>query len=254
MASFLDPILNPLLQPLLDTSPFWAVVLLAFVVSLLITLVYKYMTNQDEMKRLKGQQKDFQKSMKELRDKPEEMMKVQKDAMKVNMEYMKHSFKPTLITMIPIILLFGWMTAHLSYEPIYPGERFSVTANFADGVVGEAQLLVDDGMEILSEKKLTITDGKVNWNLKSSSGNHFMTVKIGNDEQSKKILITQNLIYEDPLSEFEHSDISSININYNKLKPLGNTSLFGWKPGWLGIYIILSIVFSMGMRKGMKLH
>jgi len=100
--AFLDPILNPVLLPLLNWSPFWGICLVAFIISLLITLAYKLFTNQNEVKRLKEEQKEFQKRIKELRQNPEEMMKVQKDAMKKNMEYMKHSFKPTLITMLPI--------------------------------------------------------------------------------------------------------------------------------------------------------
>src|SRR3989338_1531895 len=124
MASFLDPVLNPVFQPLLNRSPLFVILFFVFIISFVIVFVYKYATNQEEMGRLKGQQKEFQKKLKELRDKPEEMMKVQKEAMKVNMDYMKHSFKATLITLLPILLIFGWMTAHLAFEQIYPGERY----------------------------------------------------------------------------------------------------------------------------------
>src|SRR3989344_3947495 len=131
---FLDPVLNPLMKPLLALGPLWAVVVLSFLISVIIVLVYKFFTKQDEMKRLKEQQKEFQKRMKELRSNPDEMMKVQKEAMKANMEYMKHSFKATLITMLPVILIFGWMNAHLAYEPIFPEETYSVSAQFSEGV------------------------------------------------------------------------------------------------------------------------
>lgn len=250
-----DSILNPIFQPVLKLGPFWAIIILALVISLLITLVYKFFTNQSEMKRLKGQQKDFQKRLKELRSKPEEMMKVQKEAMKVNMEYMKHSFKPTLITMIPILIIFGWMAAHLTYEPIYPGEPYSITANFAEELKDkEAELIVFEGTEILSDVKQKINSGAT-WNLKSSEGEYSLTVKVGDEEQSKDVLITEELSYAPALENYEHSGIESIQINYNKLKPLGpNISLFGWKPGWLGLYIIFSIVFSMALRKLMGLY
>jgi len=251
--AFLDPVLNPILQPLLNTSPFWAIVILALVISLAITLVYKYATNQDEMKRLKLEQKEYQKRLKGLRSQPDEMMKVQKEAMKKNMDYMKHSFKATLITMLPILIIFGWMSAHLMYEPIYPGERFGITASFSEGLTGEAELIVDEGVELLSEPKQKI-NGAATWNLKSSSGEHFVTVKTNGDEQTKKVLITKELIYEEPISEYEHSDIEQIKINYKKLKPAPGVSLLGWKPGWLGWYIIFSVVFSLALRKILKIY
>ncbi|MBU0457119.1 MAG: EMC3/TMCO1 family protein [Nanoarchaeota archaeon] len=255
--SFLDPVLNPVFQPLLDISPILAIVVLAFLISLLITLVYKFMTNQDEMKRLKDQQKDFQKKMKELRSNPAEMMKVQKEAMKVNMEYMKHSFKPTLITMLPIVLIFGWMSAHLSFEPIYPGETYSITAFFKESISEPAELMVDESTELISKEKQNIGEDKsVSWNVKSDEGEHILTVKVGKNEQSKKVLITKELEYEEQVSTFQHSDIEKITIDYNKLKPLGKFTvpLFNWQPGWLGIYIIFSIIFSISMRKAMKLY
>jgi uncharacterized membrane protein (DUF106 family) len=252
--AFLDPILNPILQPLLNLSPFWAVFILAFVITLIITLAYKVFTDQNEMKRLKTKQKDFQKQMKTLRDKPDEMMKIQKEAMKTNMEYMKQSFKVTLITFIPIILIFGWMNAHLAYEPIFPGERFSVTANFIDGVTGDVTLLGDAGVELLSEDSQSVTAGGVTWNLKSTAGMHFLTVKTDNDEQTKKVLVTQELQYEEPATFFEDSEIEMVGVNYKKLRPLGEFSIFGWEPGWLGWYIVFSIVFSIGLRKLLKIH
>lgn len=252
--AFLDPVFNPLLGPLINSSPFWGVLILALVISVIIVLVYKYATNQEEMKRLKEEQKEFQKRMKALKDQPEEMMKVQKEAMKTNMTYMKHSFKATLITMLPIILIFGWMNGHLGYEPIYPGETFSITAFFEKGVSGEAELLVDSETTLFSEPKQTISEGEVTWRLKAEAGEHFLTVKTANDEQNKKVLITKELEYEEPFSVFKNADISKIQINYNPLKPAGELSILGWRPGWLGWYIIFSIVFSIGLRKLLKIY
>ncbi|MBU0470461.1 MAG: DUF106 domain-containing protein [Nanoarchaeota archaeon] len=254
--AFLDPVLNPVLKPLLEMSPFITILIVGFVISLLITLVYKFFTNQEEMKRLKDQQKEYQVKMKTLKDNPAEMMKVQKEAMSLNMDYMKHSFKATLITMLPIILIFGWMSGHLAFEPIYPEESYSVTAFFGDNVGGEAELVVDEGTNLLSEVKQKI-EGPVTWKLKGQEGEHFLVVKVGETEQTKKVLITKKLEYAEPISLYQHSDIEKIQINYNKLKPLGpnfTVPLFNWQPGWLGIYIIFSIVFSMVMRKALKIY
>lgn len=234
-----------------------AIVVISLFISVLIVLIYKLVTNQDEMKRLKEEQKEYQQKLKSLRNNPEEMMKVQKEAMKKNMAYMKHSFKPTLITFIPILLIFGWMNAHLAYEPIVPGGSYSLTAFFAEGVVGEAELIVDDNekIEITSEVRQEV-NSQVTWNFKAKGeGEHYLTVKKGNDEQAKKILVTNELAYEEPISVYQHSDIKKIQIGYNKLRPAGTQfSMFGWQPGWLGWYILFSLVFSLGLRKILKVY
>ncbi len=252
--AFLDPLLNPVLLPALEKSPFLGILIVSFVISLIIVLAYKYFTNQEAMKQIKEQQKGYQHRMKELRNSPEEAMKIQKEAMSKNFEYMKHSFKATFITIIPIIIIFGWMNSHLLYEPIYPGESYSVTAKFVSGLAGEAELLADKDTELLSPARQLI-NSDTTWTLKSSAGEHFITIKAGGAEQSKKVLITKELRIEQPLSLYQHSDIEQIKINYKKLLPLGPAvSILGWQPGWLGIYIIFSIVFSLVLRKLLKVY
>jgi len=254
---FIDSILNPILLPLVDFNPFWGLLIISFIISLFITFVYKKVTDQNEMKRLKDSQKDFQRRLGEAKSNPEAMKNIQKEAMAVNMKLMKHSFKPTLYTIIPLLIIFGWMSAHLAFEPIFPGEQYGITAAFAEGV-SEASLIVDDGTELFSEAKQEAA-GTATWRLKSTEGEHFITVKSGDEEQIKKVLITTGLRYEEPLSTYgdsktNPSKIKSININYNTLKPLGETDVFGWKPGWLGIYILSSLVFSIVLRKLLKVY
>ncbi len=252
--SFLDPVLSPVLQPLVNLSPFWAIVVLALGISFLSTIAYKYLTNQSKMKDLKEKQKEFQGRMKELRSQPEKMMEVQKEAMKVNMEYMKMSFKPTLFTMIPLLLLVGWMAGHLTFEPIYPQETYSLTAMFKAGVTGNAELVADAGTEVLNSASQAITGGAVTWSLRSTEGEHSLDVKLGSQVETKKVIVTKEVKYADPIQVSDHSDIEKIQLNYKTLKPLGTKSLFGWHPGWLGLYFIFSLIGSLLFRKVLKIY
>jgi len=258
--AFLDPVLDPVLQPLLNLSPFWAILLIALIISVLISVVYKLMTDQVKMKALKEEQKEFQKKMKAMKDQPEKVMSMQKEAMSKNMEYMKQSFKPTLVTMLPIILIFAWMSGNLAYEPIFPGETYSITANFVEGLEGlEAEMILDDGSNLLTGANAVqvIEDGQATWKVKSDSGTHILEVKVDSSIATKEVLITEDLEYADAIETYQHSDIESIQIDYNKLRPLGpdfTVPLFNWQPGWLGLYIIFSLLFSIGIRKAMGLY
>ncbi|MBI4151972.1 DUF106 domain-containing protein [Candidatus Woesearchaeota archaeon] len=252
--SFIDSLLSPVLQPLINLSPFWGIVILAIAIAFLSTVAYKYLTDQVKMKDLKEKQKEYQKRMKELRSEPQKMMEVQKEAMKTNMEYMKMSFKPTLFTMLPLLLVVGWMAGHLTYEPIYPQETYSMTAFFKEGVSGNAELLVDPGTEVLNERVQAVTGGVVTWNLRSVEGEHMLRVKIGAQEESRAVLVTKEVRYSEPVLTSKHSDIERLQLNYRPLKPLGEQSFFGWQPGWLGLYFIFSLVGSLAFRKVMKIY
>ncbi len=254
--TFLDPVFNPVFLPLLHFNVFLGIIVFSALITFLVTLGYKYFSNQGEMKRLKERQKEFQAEMKALRDKPEEMMKVQKEAMSVNFEYMKHSFKPMLITMLPVLIIFSWMAGHLSFEPIYPGESYSVTAVFKEGLVGKAVISVSEGTEVLNGVEQEIKEGKATWSLRSAKeGEYTVKVKQGTVEQSRTVLVSKELKVADALNVFSHSDIEQINVNYAKLKPLGDKAvLFGWYPGWLAWYLVFSILFSIGLRKVMDVY
>jgi uncharacterized membrane protein (DUF106 family) len=105
----LENMFDWLFSPFLKFGDGVGIILISVLLTLLITLFYKFFTNQELMKSLKKELKSLQKEMKTLKDNPEKFMKTQKKAMQKNLEYMKHSMKPTLITFLPLILIFGWL-------------------------------------------------------------------------------------------------------------------------------------------------
>src|SRR3989338_8012870 len=131
--AFLDPVFSPLLR----LNAAFVILSISFLLSLLITLIYKWMTDQAMMKSMKEDIKKHQAEMKKHKEDPKKMMEIQKKAMGKNMQYMMASLKPTLVTFIPLILIFGWLSNHYSYEPILPDTEFRITAFFADGAIGK---------------------------------------------------------------------------------------------------------------------
>ena len=228
-----------------------------FIITIIVIAAYWKFTDQKVMKELKAEQKAFQARMKELREHPEQMMKVQKEAMAKNMEYFKHSLKPTLITMLPILLIFGWMSGAIAYEPIFPDESFVVSADFAKGISGDATLILPVGMSFAnSEAAVEIVDSEASWRLRAAEeGEYAITVSLTEGvSESKDILISTDLEYAEPFDVFANSDIEKITIEYEKLRPFGSFSIFSWQPGWLAVYILFSIVFSLSLRKLFGLH
>ena len=249
-AGFLDPVLNPLLE----LQPIWAIVILSFVVSLFITLIYKVVTDQEKMKSLKDDMKKFQKQMREHKDDTQKVMKLQKQAMEKNMQYMVQSFKPTLITFIPIILLIGWLNLHMGFYPILPGQSFNTTLDFAESAEGHVSLIAPDGITIMGRSTKDVAD-KVTFTLKGEqAGEYLLNYKYEGNTFEHEILVTTEQEYKKPVTPVKDSDLKSIKTELKKLKPLGNFNIFGFHPGWLFTYIVLSIIFSMGLRKLMKIH
>ncbi|MFZ1970847.1 MAG: EMC3/TMCO1 family protein [Candidatus Nanoarchaeia archaeon] len=91
--------------------PTESILLISFLVVLVTTIITKYFTDQKRMKELREIQKACQIKLRDNKGNLEEMNKINKEVMDCSMELMKHSFKPMLITFIPLVLLAGWMNS-----------------------------------------------------------------------------------------------------------------------------------------------
>lgn len=249
----LESVIDPLFAPFLGIKPLWTIIILSFVLSVIITLIHKMMTNQELMKSLKQDMKESQKKIKQLRDQPEKAMRLQKEVMHKNMKYMMQSFKPMIITILPIIIIFGWLGNHYSYEPIKPGEEFTTGILFENSE-GSVELKVPGNIEIIGEAVKEIKDDKAEWELKGDEGEYILEYIYNEKTYLKEIIVSSLNKYKEPIEIVEDTKVKSINVEMTKLKPFDNFKLFNWKPGWLGTYILFSLVFSIVIRKLLKIH
>jgi len=167
---------------------------------------------------------------------------------------MMHSLKPTLFTMIPIIMIFGWLNAHMAYHPLIPGQEFTATVFFDSGTTGQIELVTGDGLWIVGESVKIIEDGSVVFTLKGEAGEYLLEFRKDSKSYAKEIMITNERKYSKVEEIIKTDGIKTIKLSNVPVKPFGRFNLFGWHPGWLGTYIIFSIVFSSLLRKGMKIY
>ena len=198
------------------------------------------------------------------------------------MKYMMHSLKPTLFTFLPIILIIGWMNAHYAFSPIQPGESFSVYAVMDDVTLQYADISLPENMRLLSSERSEIirldkNDNPDNlpfenkqitskrsggfiepetdvyyakWDLSANSGVHTIEIIINNQTYGKEVTVSAKT-YGKAIDVIDDGKVRGIFIDRGKLVVL---NLFGWKLGWLGAYIIFSLIFSMSLRKVLKIH
>ena len=90
-------------------NPKLSIIIVGFLVTLVMTLITKKVTDQNRMKELKEIQKKCQIKLKDSKGDMKKQQEIQKEIMACSMELMKHSFKPALYTMIPALLLITWL-------------------------------------------------------------------------------------------------------------------------------------------------
>ena len=90
-------------------NPKLSIICLSVLVTLVMTVITKYFTNQKRMKELKDIQKACQIKLKDSKGDVKKQTEIQKEMMQCSMELMKYSFKPMFITLLPLLFLFVWM-------------------------------------------------------------------------------------------------------------------------------------------------
>ena len=87
--------------------------------------------------------------------------------------------------------------------------------------------------------------------MNGKEGEYLLEYVIDGKKYYKEVLITEKNRYKEPVKMVNDGIVKSIQIEHKEKKLI---NLFGWKIGWLGTYIIFSIIFSMLVRKVIKVY
>lgn len=98
------------LTTLIQANPTISIVIFSFLVTVFITIISYYFTDRNLMKEIKERQKSLKIEMKKYSDNPQKMMELNKQMMADFPHQMKQSMKVSLITLVPMILVFNWLS------------------------------------------------------------------------------------------------------------------------------------------------
>lgn len=107
-------LLDPTLGRWLDASLSLTFFFIVFVFTLLTTLLQKYCTDQQSIKRLKEEQKALQTQMRAIRDQPEKMLELNTKTMEISMQLIPLALRPVMYTTVPFLLLLRWFTDYFA--------------------------------------------------------------------------------------------------------------------------------------------
>lgn len=246
-------------QSFMELPHFWIILILSLLATFLTTIIYKYATDQKRLKEIKSKLKELRTTQKKHKNDTKKMMSLQKEMMDLNMEMMKQSFKSMLYTFLPLILLFTWMSANIAYEPINPGEEFTLTVRISNSYIHDLDeidvSLLPEGVAELNDAYVPSKESRreFQWVLKADEpGMHTAIISSPTFNVTKEILITEGKDYVNPVKDVKNSQLLRIEVGNEPVRPLGDFGIFGLRLNWLWTYILLSLFSSVGFRKLLK--
>ncbi len=105
-----------MITDIITLYPKTSIIFLSIIVTLVSTLVTKWLTNQEHLRELKKRQKEIQKELKTCKPGDCKYQELQSEVLQITGTMMKSSFKPLFITMIPFLILFYWIRS--IYTPL----------------------------------------------------------------------------------------------------------------------------------------
>ena len=103
---------------LIVSYPQISILVLSFIITLFITIITHFMTDRAMMKMIKEKQKSLKEEMKKHKDNPQKMMELNKQMMEDFPKQMKQSLKVSLVTLVPLLILWGWLRGILATTSI----------------------------------------------------------------------------------------------------------------------------------------
>ena len=101
-------VLDPTFGIILNWNLKWGLIIISFLITLILTLFQKYLTDQDQLKQLKEDGKNIQKQMREHKGNTEKIMELQKQQFASMPKTFELTMKPLVYYGIPLILFFRW--------------------------------------------------------------------------------------------------------------------------------------------------
>jgi uncharacterized membrane protein (DUF106 family) len=111
-------VLNPSLGRLMDFNVSLGMIIVTAIITLGITLVQKYTTDQETLKALKDEQKIMQQEMKKYKEHPSKLMEMQKKQLEAIPKTFELTLRPLIFTAVPIILFFRWFNDYFTTNSV----------------------------------------------------------------------------------------------------------------------------------------
>jgi uncharacterized membrane protein (DUF106 family) len=152
-----------------------------------------------------------------------------------------------LLTIIPFLLVFGWLNASFSFVPLVQDDTFTVMADVKGVEMVSLVILPSDKVTINSSNS-TVVDGIASWQVTGQTGEYTMKFSSGSEVVEQDLLIGET--YATPVVKHDSSVFKSTSIKNEKVK----VHIFKWDIGWFWAYILFSLIFSLALRKLLKIY
>ncbi len=259
-----------LVVPFKNVHPMWSMAFISAVTGVLMVVIYKYTSNQAEIRKVKDRIKAHFLAIMLYKDSLRVLCSSAGHIFLANLRYMRLNLVPLLFMIVPVGMLLVQMNCWYGYKPLKPGKAILVKAtltNVTDLMKAEVALVVPDGLEVETPPVRIPSKSEINWRMGAREKGHYkIKVRVEGQDVTKSLIVSDRM---QRLSLLRHSPgfwdgllypgesaipssfpVRSVEVRYEPVL----MSVFGWEVHWVIPYFALSILFGLVLKGFFKVQ
>jgi hypothetical protein len=261
----LNAVFDLVLRPLRPFGIFASLAVVSLATAVAILLVIRLASNQPALAAIKRQIHADLFEIRLFNDDLRAMLRAEVQILRHNATYVRLSLVPTLWVLVPAALTAAQLQAYYGYAAVDVGHPVLVTAQFKAGRPLAATLHAPAGLRVETAAIAFPALDQVVWRIVGTApGDYELRIRIADDDYAKTIHVSDGLARRSParlaprlLDEVAYPSeaplpddafISMIRVDYQER----GIQVFGRPFHWMVIYVILSIVFAVVLRRPLR--
>lgn len=245
---------GPAFAVLPGATPLFLVTLLSVVVGLLMVLVFRYTSNQDEIRRAKDQLKAHLLAVRLFQDQLAVVLRSYGRILRGTGHYIRLAFTPLLLMIVPMVFLIVYVDHYLGWIPLQPGQQFLVQVQTRSTALDNISLQVPPELTISAAPVHIPEKNQVVWRLLANrEGSYQVEVTSNGEMVSKQVVVSNDLSKLSTTRLRKHfwtrlfassepaipaaSPIDSIEVQY----PGRDIAVAGFEFNWIVLFFVFSL-------------
>jgi hypothetical protein len=258
--------LDWLFEPFKRIDPFWALLAVSVVTTFIFLEVFRRTTDSTKLQEAKNNMQARLLEVRLFKDSPSIVLAGLAGMLACNLRYLKHSLKPTLFMLVPLVVLMIHLDAWFGHAPLRPGQAALVRVKIlesAQQAFDDVSLEASAGLAIETPSLRVPQDKEISWVVRASqTGQYLLNVRGAGSAAQKKIVVADSgwervaprvvtagfwnqWAYPGEALLPKGGMVEWVEVNY----PGRSLGLFGWKAHWLILFFVLTCVLGFGGSK-----
>lgn len=255
-----------ILAPFARLHPLVGLLVVSAVTGVVMLWIFGKTSNQAMISATKSKLRAYIMEMWLFRNSPAVMFRAIGNVVRYNIQYLRHSLRPIVFLIIPVLFIMVQLGIRYAHEPLAPGETTVVTVTLADGVrATEADVALEapDGLRVVSPPLRMNATGEIEWKLQAErcgtraigivtpAGRIEKTVVAGEDLGTIRFAglkpragTWSSFLYPAEPPVPRDSIVRSVEVQYREKQGL----LFGATFHWLWIFFIASVAIGFAFK------